>query len=164
MGFQKGYTPWNKYLLSNKQPAYKNGRMKTDSGYIRVLMLNHPFKDKHGYVREHRLVMEKHLGRYLRKDEQIDHINGIRDDNRIKNLRLCTGSQNLSNRGKNINNTTGFKGVYVDKRYNKFYAQIGYKNRTYNLGTFISAKEAALAYNKKAIELFGEFIKPNIIE
>jgi uncharacterized protein (DUF1330 family) len=70
---------------------WKGGRQVTDSGYILLFSPNHPFAHKR-YVKEHRLVMEKHLGRYLTKDEVVHHINGVRDDNRIENLHLMTNS------------------------------------------------------------------------
>ena len=69
--------------------AWKGGRQKMQSGYIRVCVTDHPAARK-GYVREHRLVMEARLGRYLSTDEHVHHKNGIRDDNRIENLELCT--------------------------------------------------------------------------
>lgn len=69
-------------------PNYKGGRIKTGKGYIDVLSHDHPNRGKKGYVREHHLVMEKHLGRYLTKDEVVHHKNGIKDDNRIENLML----------------------------------------------------------------------------
>lgn len=59
------------------------------SGYIYLRKPNHPFAQKKGYIAEHRLVMEKKIGRYLTKEEAVHHINGIRDDNRIENLELC---------------------------------------------------------------------------
>lgn len=58
------------------------------SGYAYVWSPNHPNKTSSQRVAEHRLVMEKHLGRYLTKNEEVHHINGIKDDNRIKNLEL----------------------------------------------------------------------------
>ena len=66
------------------------GKTKTQAGYIMVKCKGHPFADGKGYVREHRLVMEKHLGRYLAENEEVHHINGIKDDNRLENLQLCT--------------------------------------------------------------------------
>jgi len=66
----------------------------TSKGYILILLPFHPFSSKRGYVREHRLMMEKYLGRYLKREEVVHHENDIRDDNRIENLRL------FSNQGK----------------------------------------------------------------
>ena len=67
---------------------WKGGRYPNDQGYILVLARDHPRADRHGYVREHRLVMEKTLGRYLEPQEVVHHLNHIRDDNRPENLDL----------------------------------------------------------------------------
>jgi len=72
-------------------PKWKGGKMLI-GGYWYILSPKHPFKTKMGYVCEHRLVMEKHLGRYLLKKEVIHHKNGIPTDNKIKNLELITST------------------------------------------------------------------------
>lgn len=65
--------------------------IKDAHGYRLLKAKDHPYARKIGYVNEHRLVMEKILGRYLHPDETVHHKNGIRDDNRPENLELRAG-------------------------------------------------------------------------
>lgn len=104
-GIETGVEPWNKgkknpysqetlkkmsRFTGNKHWRYK-GIMK-HQGYILLHRPNHPFCDRNGYVKRSRLVMEKHLGRYLLPTEVIHHINHIRNDDRFKNLMLFPSS------------------------------------------------------------------------
>lgn len=68
---------------------WKGGRL-FHKGYILVHAPDHPNAEKRGYIPEHRLVMSKHLNRPLKPWEMVHHINGIRDDNRLENLKLVT--------------------------------------------------------------------------
>jgi hypothetical protein len=86
------------YSCSGKLNCFKRRRSPkypytNSNGYVLIGAENHPYKSKRGYVPEHRLVMEKHLGRYLLPHENIHHINGIRNDNRIENLELWVTKQ-----------------------------------------------------------------------
>ena len=69
-------------------PYWSGGKRKDVHGYIHILKRGHPYANYQGYVREHRLVMEAKLGRYLLPTERTHHKNGIRDDNRPENLTL----------------------------------------------------------------------------
>lgn len=67
------------------------GHEKTrDDGYIKVYCPDHPYASSDGYVMKHRLVMEKHIGRFILPEEAVHHINRVRNDNRIENLALMT--------------------------------------------------------------------------
>ncbi len=72
----------------DKHYQWSGGRRPTSSNYILLWMPEHPFATKEGYVLEHRFVMEQFLGRYLKEEESIHHINKIKWDNRIENLML----------------------------------------------------------------------------
>ena len=67
---------------------WTSGQFKKKAGYVLVLSSNHPFRDCKGYVRRSRLNMEKHIGRYLTRQEVVHHINRIKDDDKIENLML----------------------------------------------------------------------------
>lgn len=76
-----------------KNKNWKGGRRIESSGYIEVYHPEHPFARANGYIKEHRLIMEKFLNRTLTNNENVHHINGIKSDNRIENLELWTKSQ-----------------------------------------------------------------------
>lgn len=65
-------------------------------GYICVYYPDHINSTKDGYIMEHHLVMEKHIGRPIQKDEVVHHINSIRNDNRLENLQLMTQKEHAS--------------------------------------------------------------------
>ena len=71
-----------------KSSLWKGGKTKTSRGYIYVMKHGHPLSNGQNYVMQHKIIMEKHLGRYLSPKEVVHHINGIRDDNRLENLKL----------------------------------------------------------------------------
>ncbi len=66
-------------------PNWKGGRI-ISGGFIKILVRNHPNKQR--YTAEHRLIVEKQLGRYLKSTEPVHHINGNKQDNRLENLYL----------------------------------------------------------------------------
>jgi hypothetical protein len=94
--FLAGREVWNKglkgYMSGSKNGMWKGGKYIDGSGYVHIKAIDHPNKSQIGYVPEHRLVMEKCLGRYLDKQEIIHHKNGIKSDNRVENLELTTQS------------------------------------------------------------------------
>jgi len=81
----------NHMKRGRRAPHYQG--VKRSHGYIRRHVPDHPFADKRGYVFEHRLVAEQTIGRYLRKDEVVHHLNRITDDNRPENLAVMTMSE-----------------------------------------------------------------------
>lgn len=101
----------------------------------------------------HRLIMGLPLG----DKRQIDHVNGNRLDNTRTNLRLCNTKQNQANRGKNSNNTSGYKGVRWDRVRGMWIATIGVDGRDIKLGAFFTSDEARRAYADASKKYHGEF-------
>jgi hypothetical protein len=77
-------------------------RRRHSKGYVLVYQPNHPWAQKSGYVAEHRLVMEKELGRYLLPLETVHHRNGVRDDNRPENLEVWYSGQPAGQRPEDL--------------------------------------------------------------
>lgn len=90
-------------------------------------------------------------------ENQIDHINGRRDDNRLCNLRLATRSENNRNAKRRSDNTSGVKGVSFDKARDRWRAQIRVSGRNRHMGYHKTPEEAYAAYCKAAAEHYGEF-------
>ena len=87
----------------------------------------------------------------------IDHINGIKSDNRILNLREATPHQNVCNSRISKKNTSGNKGVYLNKLTNKWVAQSMINGSYVYLGTFCNKEDAVMSYENFASKNHGEF-------
>lgn len=117
---------------------------RADGGHTSVLM--------------HRVIMN------ARPRQQVDHKNGNGLDNQKSNLRVCTISQNNANKKKRPGQSSQFKGVSWNKTRKRWQAFIKKEGRSMFIGYFDDETTAAKAYDAKAIELFGEFARPNFQE
>lgn len=104
----------------------------------------------------HRVIMKAKLF------DEVDHIDHNGLNNQHSNLRIATRSQNKINAHKT--NSTGYRGVELNKYSKKFSAHIRINGKLKHLGVFEMAKDAAIAYNKAAIKYHKEFAILNIFE
>jgi hypothetical protein len=130
------------YVKQNKYTWYAYRRLRVwRNCYITVYM--------------HRDLMQTPIG------IEVDHKNGKGYDNQKDNMRNCTRSQNMQNQ---IVKPEHWKGFYFYESRKKYCVEITKDYRKYVVGYFKTRREAAIAYNKAAIELFGEFARLNVIE
>ena len=130
-------------------------RLKRNGDFVEV---GHNHK---GYLRfgfegkmiyNHRYIYEKYHNIKIQKEEEIDHINHIKNDNRIENLRIVNHSQNCQNIKKKDNCSSRFKGIYWNKECNKWRVRITLNKKQICLGLFNEELEAVKCYNNFVID------------
>jgi hypothetical protein len=109
--------------------------------------------EKRPLIMMHRSIMVLNHG----DARDVDHIDGNKLNNQRSNLRICTRAENLRNRKKNSNNSSGYKGVCWHKAMGKWHARIMHDYHYHDLGFFADAEMAHAAYCKAADSLHGEF-------
>lgn len=92
-------------------------------------------------------------------NKNLDHRDTSKGNNRLRNIRRASVSQNGANRGKQKNNTSGHKGVFLDRKYNRWYAAIVKDRKMKNLGYADTREKAAAIYARAAKLRFGEFAR-----
>ena len=133
----------------------------------------HFFDNRYAARKEHIYISPKKYGTKtvlmhreimkLNSSQFVDHKNRNGLDNRRENLRMATRQQNQCNQKIRNDNMSGFKGVSWYKSRNKWLSEIHSNNKKIFIGYFDKLKDAATAYNKKAILLHGEFASLNPI-
>ena len=135
---ETGVLYWRIRNRNSIRHKYVAGSTKgTNDGYRRVGI-------KGKIYQEHRIIMMLCFG-HIPENAEIDHINHVRNDNRLCNLRFVTRSENRRNQSVNSKNTTGVTGVCFYKRLQKYVAQIKVNREAIYLGYFDTLEEAAAA-------------------
>lgn len=141
---ETGIFTWRVSTNSNGAKAGQRAGCRKPHGYRYVGVSGAEYS-------EHRLVWLYVYGRW--PTEQVDHRNGVRDDNRIANLRECTCAENRQNVGMKGDNTSGHQGVRWDADRERWFAYITVGGRMRNLGRFGELEEAIAARAKAKREL-----------
>ena len=124
-------------------------------GYYQFHMYNNHGKRKN--VRLHRILALAFIDNEYNKP-CVDHIDNIRTNNNLTNLRWCTKKENSRNRSLNKRSTTNVKGVSFHKASQKYRAYIKFGDKEIHLGTFNTLEEARVVRVKRSKEEFGEFV------
>ena len=154
--YKDGWLYWKVKINSNKINIGDLAGTASIDGYITVMI--------DGVRRQAHLIIWEMHNSSVPNGYTVDHIDRVRYNNKIENLRLATITENRYNTDKSIRNTSGFKGVYFYKNRNKYVAQITFNKKQKLLGRFDDPRAAAICYNTAASLLHGEFACLNSIE
>lgn len=143
-----------------------------DSDYDYLIRLKWHLRkrsDGHGFYALSKLGLMHRLILNLSDTEYGDHKDGDGLNNQSANLRGCTHSQNMKNRGKHKPTRSIYKGIYFDSSKkkgklslrNRWRASINVNNVVIRLGRFVKEVDAAIAYDRAAIEYHGAFARTN---
>ena len=137
--YETGVLYWRWRVNSRVPKTLEAGtqRKSSSSGYLDVQVHGRSYP-------AHRIVMLMCYGFYG-EGLEVDHINHIRNDNRLVNLRFVTHGENMRNKSVSSKSTTGVTGVYFYKRLQKYIARIRVNREFIHLGTFETLEEAAAA-------------------
>jgi len=147
-----GHLFWIKPSLNQRRNLIDPAGFRDKDGYL-VICSNLSGKIKN--YRVHRLIWVYVYGQI---SNQIDHINGVRDDNRLCNLREVTHQQNMMNRQKH-KSSNKFRGVYASPNKRRWIAQISVNSSMKYIGSFGTPEEASFAYEKVRSEIFKDFAR-----
>lgn len=135
---ETGVLYWRIRNGNHTRRNYVAGSIKgNNNGYRRVRIKGQNYQ-------EHRVIMMLCFG-HIPENAEIDHINHVRDDNRLVNLRFATQRENLKNQSVSSKNTTGVTGVHFSKTRKKYVAQIKVNRKIMHLGSYDTLEEAAAA-------------------
>ena len=145
-----------KWFANDKAFATWNGKWAGKQGFTSTTL--NGYRQGRIFSRQyyaHRVIWCIYYGEW--PPNQIDHINGVRTDNSIGNLRLAVNSQNGRNRGKQSNNTSGYKGVSYYKSRGVWEANIQADGVKRRIGYFKTAEDAHQAYCERSKIIHGQF-------
>lgn len=146
---ETGELVWNNHELNRKHMWGKVAGYRQKNGYVYVFLDKKP-------RRAHKIAWFLHYGEWPKG--YLDHINGVKYDNRIVNLRICDNQQNQYNQKPHKDKLVPYKGVSYHKGNKKYRATIKALDKRKHLGYFNTPEEARDSYNSAALELHKEFI------
>jgi len=156
------------YLRENYSFNPQTGRLTRKKCRYRSLIGTDPTIEK-GYAYlsikgipflAHRVAWAIHFGAW--PEHLLDHINGIKTDNRICNLREATHKENLWNNHSPVKAKSGYRGVHKLARSKRYVARIRHNRKLIDIGYYDTAEEASEAYKAEAMRIRGEFYRePN---
>jgi hypothetical protein len=159
-----------KIQLGGYNKSSIKGYAIVDDEYFDYLNIFRWSMDKDGYAYRtegtHRIQKRILMSREITNapwNMDVDHKDRDILNNQKDNLRICTRAQNNMNAKVRKNSKSGLKGVYFDKKKQKFEAYTGINGRHNHLGYFSTARDAAIAYNNEVLIKYKEFAKLNKI-